>query len=114
MSYHVRKIVVISATLAIVLSSGCATRPYPYFEVGAGYTISKSGVLDSLEGYGSDPTAHLAIGAEGKLTCLKINHSIFAEWDHQSHYFDGRPFNNNPEGSKDEFVIGIKIGGLPK
>ncbi len=100
-------IAAISVTLITVLSSGCATHGNFYAGIGAGKTLKKDILLNLNEDqYGSDPTAHIALGHEWKWDKRWQAH---CELNHWSHFRDGGPFNSNPETYKDEIVCGGRV-----
>lgn len=86
--------------------SGCAnTSERAFYSQGfIGYRLADKG-FESC----SDENSGIRLGHEWR---VKNNWKMAAEYEHISHTFCGRPFNDKPEASADHVGITITYGGL--
>jgi hypothetical protein len=95
----------LAVCLMVLLMTGCAGWS-PFAEVGVGFQIDNrtDWWVQTQRGYqGKNPQARLAVGmANGKYSC---------GYYHQSWFFQGRPFNKDPEIYQDDIRCTIRWGG---
>ena len=96
--------------LIVLLLAGCSGVPTvcenPFGAIGVGHKLGTSDaiLMPSNEG-GDNPTAVFEGGCE-----YESGYSVYLR--HQSHWFDGAPFNNRAETNDDSIEIKKKWGSI--
>lgn len=95
---HQRLVLALSLiVIALVATSGCVSTPTPYVQAFIGKRLGTDDLVSC-----SEENAGVRVGVDIQLS--KRWH-VAPEYEHISHLFCGKPFNDEPEGSADHIGV---------